>query len=137
MTYSSAQIAEFLAQYNESNTSLNEFCRQKQISVGTMSNWLNGALPKRRRSHGFHKTWYPEIEEELLRWVLERRDQGYAVYRKDMKEYAEELAAASGQEIFQGSVGWITRFMHKNDLVFRARTKISRRLGLTEEDIVS
>ena len=69
--------------------------------------------------------------------MLERRDQGYAVYRKDMKEYAEELAAASGQEIFQASVGWITRFMHKNDLVFRARTKISRRLGLTEEDIVS
>ena len=92
MTYSSAQIAEFLAQYNESNTSLNEFCRQKQISVGTMSNWLNGALPKRRRSHGFHKTWYPEIEEELLRWVLERRDQGYAVYRKDMKEYQKKFS---------------------------------------------
>ena len=92
MTYRSAQIAEFLGQYNESNTSLNEFCRQKQISVGTMSNWLNGALPKRRRSHGFHKTWYPEIEEELLRWVLERRDQGYAVYRKDMKEYQKKFS---------------------------------------------
>ena len=92
MTYSSAQIAESLAQYNESNTSLNEFCRQKQISVGMMSNWLHGALPKRRRSHGFHKTWYPEIEEELLRWVLERRDQGYAVYRKDMKEYQKKFS---------------------------------------------
>ena len=137
MTYSADEIATFLAEFHQSDLPLYKFCREKGISDGAMRYWLKGDLPTRRRSTGNPKPKYQEIEDELSRWVNERRDNGTAVWRKDIVRYAKQLAAASGQENFVISDCWVTNFMSKNEFVYRARTKTSRRIELTDEDVVS
>ena len=138
MAYSVDQIVEILVEYCDTKLSLRKFCKEKGISTRTLKNWLDGDLPKRRRPNGFrHPPMYPEIEAELVRWVNERRSNATAVLRKDITAYAIKLAAASGHENFAVSAGWVTKFMKKHEPVYRARTKTSRRLELTEADMVS
>ena len=137
MTYSSDEIAHFLAEFDQSDLPLYKFCKEKGISDAAMRSWLKGVLPTRCRTYGNPEPKYPEIEAELLRWVNERRENGTAVWRMDIAQYAKQLAAASGQENFAVSDGWVTHFMEKNDLVYRERTKTSRRIELTDEDMVS
>ena len=90
-------------------------------------------MSKRRR----RATAYPEIQEATVKWIKERRTQGLAVWRSDVREFALGLAKESGQANFKASDGWITDLMQKNTLSFRARTKTSRKTEFTAEDKVS
>ena len=139
MTYSSEEITKLIVSYTQSGLKMRKFCRENGLSPHALKQWLDGDLPKRKRTktHGLPQPWYPDIEKELFTWVLQRREEGQAVWRKDMEEYAMQLAAASGQESFTASVGWMTRFMTKNGLVCRKRTKTTRKTDFTDRDFAS
>lgn len=55
---------------------------------------IDTEFAQRTPSLWISKNMYPEIEVELEPWVIERRENGYTIWRKDITEYAEALAAA-------------------------------------------
>lgn len=74
------------------------------------------------------KTKWIDIEKELKTWVLEQRSGGYAVSTKNIIFEARARAASKGYDGFCGTTGWCYRFMKRNGLAMRTRTKIAQKM---------
>lgn len=99
------------------------------------------SLPKSRRSQRVGaKPHWPELEEKLHEWVLEKRMNGIGLsgtmVRLKAKSMARELPdLAVG---FTGCTSWLHRFMNRKKLTMRQKTKIAQRLPEEfEESIVN
>ena len=73
------------------------------------------------------KISYPrELEEKLLAWILEKRDEQFvAVSTQLIRLKALSLIKDTNPD-FKASEGWLRKFMWRNNLVLRARTHISQ-----------
>lgn len=79
---------------------------------------------------------YPEVENELLSYVTEVRNNGFALSTDMLRFRALELADAKGipRADFKASAGWIRRFMKRKNLSIRRRTTMCQRLPGEYED---
>lgn len=97
------------------------WCAQKEALENTNS--------KKRAFRG-KPCKFPELEEELFRYVTEVRNDGYALTTDMLRVKALALARAKNipAGTFKASAGWVRRFLKRKDLSFRRRTTLCQRL---------
>ena len=100
------------------------------------------SMPKAAKSErpGGKPHW-PELEEKLQQWVLDKRLNGIGVSGTMIRLMAKRMAKDMPPDKvagFTGSSSWLYRFMKRKKLVIRAKTRISQRLPKEfEEHIVN
>lgn len=75
-------------------------------------------------------TKWPVLEESVTNWVLENRQNGFIVTRNSVRLFALQWAKKNADESqdFKATLSWCGRFMTRNNLVLREKTKISQSL---------
>lgn len=87
-----------------------------------------------RAAGGGRKLSYPtQIEEELVKWVLEQRDLHLSVSVGNIIDRAV-LTIQPVCPSFKGSRGWVQKFMRRNNLTIRAKTSIAQKLPAALEE---
>ena len=99
-------------------------------------------MPKTAKSArpGMKPHW-PELEEALQQWVLDKRLNGIGISGTMIRLMAKKMAKEMPPENvagFTGSSSWLYRFMKRKKLVVRPKTRIAQRLPKEfEEHIVN
>ena len=86
------------------------------------------SLPNTKCADRGRKCQWPELEKKVVEWVEENRKSRLAVTRNLIRLHAKKTAQQMNIDNFLISSGWCTRFMKRNKLVLRQKTKISQRL---------
>lgn len=90
-----------------------------------------------RKGQGRKVSYLKEIEEELVKWILEKRDQSHiAVSTRMIRLKALSLVKPTLPD-FKASEGWVRKFLVRNDLVLRARTSMAQTLPSDLEHKIS
>ena len=85
------------------------------------------------RSGSGRKLSYPkEVDEEILEWILIRRDAQLPVSSELIKAKAKLLIKPHNQQ-FKASKGWLQKFLPRHSLSMRSRTSISQKLPIQLE----
>ena len=84
------------------------------------------SLPKTKCADRGRKCQWPELEKKVVEWVEENRKSGLAVTRNLICLHAKNTAQQMNIDNFLVSSGWCTRFMKRNKLMLRQKTKISQ-----------
>ena len=72
-------------------------------------------------------TYEADVEQSLVRWILEARDLQLPVQRKMIQRKAVALITPEHPN-FHASDGWLEKFMHCNSLSLRRHTSIQQKL---------
>ena len=96
------------------------------------------AQPTTARSNRVgRKPYWPDLEDKLAEWVLDKRLNGIGLsgtmIRLKAKQMAKEMDPTT-VEGFSGCTSWLYRFMKRKGLVVRQKTKIAQRLPEEFED---
>ena len=85
---------------------------------------------------GHRKRGHPEVDHEVLQFVLEWRKNGLPVTGDIIREKANEVARARNiqRHVFKASRGWVDRFMRCNGLSLRRHTAICQKLPTDFEE---
>ena len=81
---------------------------------------------KRRLEGGGRKAAYPNLEEVLVSWIEQLREENLRVTRSSVQAKALELVPQ--EEEFVASRGWLEKFFRRNGFSLRRRTTVSQRL---------
>ena len=92
-------------------------------------------MPRNKCANRGKSCQWPALEQELVCWVDEQRKCGFVVTRNMIRLRALACAKLSKITDFKGTISWCSRFLKRNDLVLRQRTKIAQKLpkGLEEK----
>lgn len=74
------------------------------------------------------KAMYPMLEEELIKFIKNMREEGNAITTFIIEKKAKELGKSLASDNFKASHGWIERFKHRHNLVQRVRTQVAQKL---------
>ena len=95
------------------------------------------SMPKTKRANRTGFSHYPDMEKDLKEYIEDKRQQGYAVSRLEIRLLAEKLVknGSYGAINFKASAGWCTRFLERHNMSLRQKTKIAQKLpeDLTEK----
>lgn len=110
--------------------------REFSLSESTIRGWIKNKeviseVPRSKRACRGRQAKYPELEEELVEWITNQRSSGYMVTRMQIQLQALKKRKDAG---FRASLHWVNRFMKRNGLSLRQRTKISQKLPQDLED---
>jgi hypothetical protein len=94
------------------------------------------AMPKNKCADRGKPCQWPELEKELLSWIEEQRQNGYIVTRNLIRLQARIYAKRNSIKT-SASAGWVTRFLKRNGLCLRQKTKISQKLPHDYEDKIT
>ena len=138
MTYTTDEITDILVEFASSGTSMRKYCEEKGTARTTLQAWLDGKVPTHKKLKKRNcKPQLPDVEEELAEWVRSERSKGKAIWRTDISEKAVQIAKSKGITTFQGSGGYITKFMQRNSFSLRAKTQAGRKMVFSEKDQVN
>ncbi|XP_038655910.1 L-threonine dehydrogenase isoform X1 [Scyliorhinus canicula] len=93
--------------------------------------------PSNKCANRGSKCHWPQLEDNVSKWVSENRENGYIITRSKIRLYALREARNMGIREFTASPGWCTRFMKRHDFVLRRKTKIAQRLPKELEEKVT
>lgn len=94
-------------------------------------------MPKNKCSNRGKQRQWPELEDKLVTWIEEQRQSGYIVTRNMIRIKALAMTEELTITGFKASNNWCTRFLRRNNLALRQKTKIAQKLpGDLEEKIV-
>ena len=128
------QVVEYAKQH-----SIYQATKQFNLSPGTVGPWMKIDFAKKRTvvftlAGSGRKLSYPtKNEEELVAWVLEQRDLHLAVSIQHIIDRAI-LTIQPSTPSFQGTRGWVQKFMRRNNLSLRAKTSIAQKLPAALEE---
>ena len=90
---------------------------------------VKGKERKRKNRKGqVRKLTYPkELDDDILKWFLEKRDLQLAVSTEMLKQHAK-MVVIPVKPTFKASDGWVQKFMQRHNLVLRARTSMAQKL---------
>ena len=105
------------------------------VPRATLQHWMKADLSAiqsnkkgaRAPGGGRKLTMGVDTDEDILKWILEQRDQHVPVSREAIKEHARSVCSASNPE-FSASNGWLQKFMTRHNLALRSKTSLSQRL---------
>ena len=81
-------------------------------------------MPRTKSANRGRQSAYPELEARVLEWIADRRQQGIGVSVNEVRLKARQLAGEMAQtSTFKASYGWAQKFMERNGLFVRRRTK--------------
>ena len=75
-------------------------------------------MPKAKCADRGRACSWPNLEENLKKWILDQRQSGFIVTRNAIRLKAKTLAKAEKLTEFQASASWCTRFMNRQGLFF-------------------
>jgi hypothetical protein len=86
-------------------------------------------LPRSKMAERGKTAQFPDLEIELVKWITDRRMQGYAISTAELKLKATHLARQSYTTAnFRGSISWRYAFLKRHDLSIRRGTNIAQKL---------
>lgn len=88
---------------------------------------LSSTSKNRRAFRGLPARW-PDVEKDLMAWVVETRDKKRAINGPLIARKAKEIATKLGITDLKGSRHWVQNFMKRNSLVNRRRTSVGQPL---------
>ena len=92
-----------------------------------MKNELLEINPRKRACRGPTAKW-PQLENELKRWILSRREVNLPISTVAVQIQARLLAYENDVVDFAASFSWISKFMKRNKLSIRTRTTAGQQL---------
>jgi len=97
-----------------------EWCKNKDSLIA----WKK----TRKRAPGAGRpVRFADIEQNLIRWFFERREQGVRVTGKALKNEALRLHKENGSQSFKASCGWFRSFKKRHNISFRRTTHIAQK----------
>ena len=124
--------------------SLNKYAQSKGITDSMLRKWRKNrtkfeeiakdtsrSVANVRRLPGAGNKPHPLLEERLLQWFRERRDENLLIKDKDLANVAKSIAYELGITNFSASHGFIQRFKKRN--FSNRRPRFSIRSGLLIE----
>lgn len=116
--------------------------RKYNVNEKLVRDWRKNAdkiaeMPRKKCANRGKSCQWPELEKELVSWIEEQRKCGYIVTRNMIRLHALSMAKRKDIIDFKGTVSWCSRFLKRNDLVLRQKTKISQKLPDDLEDKIS
>lgn len=103
---------------------VDEKCVRRWISMKKTLMQVN----RRKRANRCRNAYWPELENNLYRWVTAQRDSGRSVSTIQIRMKAKVLAAEMKIENFTGNSSWCYRFMKRKNLSVRMRTTVGQKL---------
>lgn len=131
------QVVKFAKETNNCTASW-EFCVNEKL----VRDWRKQieklkCMPKNKCSNQGKKYQWPELEDKLIVWIEEQRQSGYIMTRNMIRFKALVMTDELNITGFQASNNWCTRFLARNNLALRPKTKIAQKLPIDlEEKIV-
>ena len=110
--------------------------RQFRVFESTVRDWIKKKaeleiMPwSKKACRGLHSA-HPKLEAALFEWVMEHRNNGYAVSCTSIRLQAlrmKKLGEYNTSTTFFASAGWCTRFIERHGLTLRQWTKLSQKL---------
>ncbi|KAG8235948.1 hypothetical protein J437_LFUL016270 [Ladona fulva] len=77
---------------------------------------------------------WPELENAIKMWVIDKRNTGIIVSTKTIINEAKGFAEKHGNQNFSGSEGWCYRFMKRHGLSTRTKTIIAQIMSADYEE---
>ena len=88
-------------------------------------------MPKFKRNRRRGTPWWPELEDQLKKWVIEeRRIMKNGITLNDIKLKGTQIAKQNKIDKFTASNGWLEKFMKRNRLSVRRNTSIGQHLPI-------
>ena len=89
-------------------------------------------MPRLQRADRGRKAAWPRLEQDLMAWITEKRNNGLAILPAMVRLKALEMSKDAKYEItagqFKASNHWCQRFMKRNGLSLRQKTTLAQRL---------
>lgn len=138
------QVTEYAEEHGKREAGRKYDVDEKRVRYWIKQKDALAATNRSRKAFRGKKCKYPELEGELVKYVIDTRNDGYAVSTDMVRVKA--LNIARHMEIpkaqFKASRGWATRFMNRNQLSIRRRTELGHltdrvkdRLATTRTDL--
>ena len=135
-SYTFAQKLEVLA-YVKANSQSNA-AEHFGIPRTTISSWKGldqapKASAKNKKGQHLSKVFgrclsYPQnVDQDIVCWILQRRDLQLPVQRQDICRYAKTVILQHNPS-FKASAGWLEKFMTRHSLCLRRATSIQQKL---------
>lgn len=110
--------------------------RKYRVHHRNVQRWLKEEMqviknPKKRRNQpgqGKKITYPQEVEDQLLKWILEKREKSYLPVSRGMIRLKARTLIQQHNPQFTASEGWLQKFMRRHKLVLRCRTTLSQTL---------
>ncbi|XP_045208819.2 tigger transposable element-derived protein 4-like [Mercenaria mercenaria] len=128
----------------EGKSSKTKIAADFDIPQNTLSTWLkkaadikesylNGEYGPQRKRSGHAK--FPEVEEAVLKWFKNARNENVPVSGPFLIHKANEFARALGMTDFNCSTGWLERFKERHGITFKKVCGESKSVDLTSDRI--
>ncbi len=88
----------------------------------------------RNRARRYKNEFWPELEQDLKKWIIEERTKGRKVSTVIIRVKAAEMANQRKIAEFKGSSQWCARFMKRHHLSVRATTSVGQKLPIDWEE---
>ena len=85
---------------------------------------------KNRKGQGRKISYPQDLEEELVKWILEKREKLYIPVSTRMIRLKALSLIKDVKPDFKASEGWLRKFLRRNNLVLRAGTSMAQKLPL-------
>ncbi|KAJ0000467.1 hypothetical protein NQD34_012309 [Periophthalmus magnuspinnatus] len=116
--------------------------RKFRVNEKLVRNWRKAevnliSMKKTKKANRGLKARWPELEEQLHKWVLEQRTAGTGFSTAQLGVQAQVIAKEMNINGFTGGRSWCTRFMQRNSLSIRPRTtmyKMSQKVSTEFQD---
>lgn len=94
-------------------------------------------MPRNKRANRTGSTKFPQLENDLSRFIREKRASGRAITTVIIRRKAKEIAKEHGLTNFVGGPSWCNRFMKRVGLSIRARTSVGQRTPDNWEELMA
>lgn len=94
------------------------------------------AMKKTKKANRGLKPRWPQLEEQVHKWVLEQRSAGRGLTKEQLRLHAKVVATAMNISDFAGGPSWCNRFMQRHRLTMRAGTSATKGLPAELQDKV-
>lgn len=108
-----------------------EAARHFNIDEKNVRNWIKAekllkVMPRDKKARRYRERFWPNLEDELLEYIIELRRQQRRVNTVDIKLRARFIAKEKKYEDFKGGNCWCHNFMRRANLAIRAVSSIGK-----------
>ena len=97
----------------------------------------NPTKRQHKKGQGRKLTYPKELEEKLVCWILEKRETDCVAVTTQVIHCKALSIIRPVMPTFKASEGWVRRFMKRNNLVLRAKTRVSQTLPKDLEEKIT
>lgn len=92
---------------------------------------------KFKKGQGRTLSYSHELEEQLVKWILEKREESNVAISTEMIQLKGLSLIKPSAPDFKASDGWLRKFLSRNNLVLRAKTSVVQILPCDLKDKIA